>query len=120
MNPKYLWVTRALQLLTFFVVGPGIAIVIAYAAWREKPQTFHARRYGMVCVACGVTASLLIILAKWINADIRTPQYFVQLACVLFGLLLFFVGIGSFFPVLLHVWRWHKTTQLSDQNQTGR
>jgi hypothetical protein len=113
-----LWVTGALQLLTFFVIGPGIAIAIAYAAWRGKPQTFNAKRYGMVCVACGVTASLLIILAKWIN--VRTPQYFVQLACVLLGLLLFFVGVGSFFPLLLHVWRWHKTTQLSDPNQTGQ
>ncbi len=114
MNPKYLWVTDAVQLLTLFVVGPAIAIVIAYAACREKPQIFNAKRYGMVCVASGVTASLLLLLAKWINADIRTPQYFVQLTCVVIGLLLFFVGMGSFFPVLLHVWRCHKATRLTD------
>jgi hypothetical protein len=32
MNPDYLWLTGAMQLLTLFVVGPVIAIAIAYAA----------------------------------------------------------------------------------------
>jgi len=38
MNPKYLWLTDAMLLLTLYVVGLGIANVIAYAAWRGKPQ----------------------------------------------------------------------------------
>lgn len=59
MNPDYLWLTGAIQLLTFFVVGPVLAIAIAYAAWREKPRNVNYGRYGMVCVASGVTASLL-------------------------------------------------------------
>jgi hypothetical protein len=88
MNPDYLWLTGALQLLTLFVVGPAIAIAIAYAAWRRKPQNFNPQRYGMLCVASGVTASLLLVLAKRINADVRTPQYFLQFACVLLGGLL--------------------------------
>jgi hypothetical protein len=120
MNPKYLWLMGTMQLLTLFVVGPVIAIVIAYAACRGKPESFNPQRYGMVCVASGVTASLLSALAKWINADVRTPQYFLQFACVLLGGLLLGVGMGSIFPVLLHVWRWHKTTRLADHNQTGR
>lgn len=120
MNPEYLWLTGALQLLTIFVVGPVIAIAIAYVAWRRKPQNFKPQRYGVLCVASGVGASLLLVLAKWINADVRTPKYFLQLSCVLLGGLLLGVGIGCFFPVLLHVWRWHKTTQLADHNQTER
>ena len=120
MNPKYLWLTGAMQLVTIFVVGPAIAIVIAYAAWRGKPQNFNPRRYGIVCLASGVTASLLLVLAKWINADVRTPQYFLQLASVLLGGLLLGVGMGSVFPVLLNAWRWHKTTRLSESNQTER
>ena len=40
MNPKYLWLTDAMLLLTLYVVGLGIANVIAYAAWRGKPQNF--------------------------------------------------------------------------------
>ena len=120
MNPDYLWLTGALELLTLFVVGPVIAIAIAYAAWRQKPQNFYPQRYRMLCVASAVTASMLLVLAKWINADVRTPQYFLQLAYVLLGGLLLGVGMGSLIPVLLHVWRWHKTTQLPDRNQTER
>jgi hypothetical protein len=71
-----------------------------------------------VVVASGVIASLLLGVAKWINADVRTPQYFLQLACVLSGGLLLGVGVGALIPVLLHVWRWHKTTSLADPNQT--
>jgi hypothetical protein len=112
MNPKYLWLADAIQLLTFFVIAPVIAIVIAYAAWRGKPKNFSPQRYGMVCATSGVSASLLVVLAKWINADIRTPQYFLQLACFLLGFLLLGVGMGSFFPALLHLWRWHKKTRL--------
>jgi threonine/homoserine/homoserine lactone efflux protein len=118
MNPEHLWVTGAMQLLTFFVIGPVIAIAIAYSAWRGKPQALNAKRYGIVCAVCWVTATLLLTLAKWINADVRTPQYFVQLTCVLLGLLFGFVGVGSFLPVLLHLWRWHQTTRLADQNRT--
>ncbi|MGC2321536.1 MAG: hypothetical protein WA463_02795 [Terriglobales bacterium] len=119
MNPDYLWLTGAMQLLTFFVVGPVVAVVIAYAAWRGKPENFSPQRYGMVCVTSGVIASLLLGFAKWINADVRTPQYFLQLACVLVSGLLFGVLMGSGFSVLLCLWRWHKATRLGD-NQTER
>jgi len=67
-----------MQLLTFFVIGPAIAVVIVYRAWRQKLQTINPKRYGIVCLASSVIASLLLILAKWINADVRTPQYFLQ------------------------------------------
>lgn len=117
MNPKYLWATEAVELLTFFVLGPVVALVIAYAGWRGKQQAFNAKRCGMVCVGCGISSFVLLMLAKWINADIRTPQYFAQLFCFLFGFLLFFVSMGSFFPVLLHVWRWHKKTRLAEPTQ---
>jgi hypothetical protein len=120
MNPKYLWLTGTMQLMTLFVVRPVIAIVIAYAAWRGKPESFNPQRYGIVWVASGLTASLLLALGKWINADVRTPQYFLQLACVLLGGLLLGVGMGSFFPVLLHMWHWHKTTRLADHNRRER
>ena len=76
MNPDYLWLTGALQLLTLFVVRPVIAVAIAYAAWRQKPQNFNPQRYGMLCVASGVTASLLLVLAKWINADDQNSAVF--------------------------------------------
>jgi hypothetical protein len=73
MNPDYLWLTGAIELLTFFVAGPVLAIAIAYAAWRGKPKIFNPERYGMMCIASGVTASLLFVFVKWMNADVRTP-----------------------------------------------
>ncbi len=118
MNPDYLWLVDALQLLTIFVVGPVIAIGIAYAAWCGKPQNFSPQRYGKLCVASAMCASLLGVLAKSINADVRTPQFFLQLICVLLGSLLFGVAMGSVVPVLLYMWRWHKRTRLADHNHT--
>lgn len=120
MNPDYLWLTGAIELLTFFLVGPVLAIGIAYAAWRGMRQNFNPRRYWIVCMVSGVTAFLLLGLAKWMNVDVRTPEYFLQLTCVLFSGLLFGVCVGSFFPVLVHVWRSHKATRLADHNQAER
>jgi hypothetical protein len=115
MNPDYLWLTGAMQLLTFFVVGPAIAIAIACAAWRGESHNFNPKQYGTACIASGVTASLLFAFAKWMNVGIRTAQYFLQLTCVLLSGLLFGVCMGCFFPIVLHVWRWHKTTRLADR-----
>jgi hypothetical protein len=112
MNPNYLALSGALQLLTFFVIGPAIGIAIASATWRGKPQKFNPERYGMLCVASGVAALLLFGLAKWMNADSRTAQYLLQVACVLLGGLLFGICMGTGFSVLLRTWRWHKTTRL--------
>src|SRR5258706_6629422 len=117
MNPEYLWLTGALQLLTFFVVGPLLAIAVGYAAWR-KPQSFNREQFGMVCVAAGVAAVLMFVCARRINADVRETQYFFQLACVLLGGLLFGVFMGCGGVVLLRLWLWHKATRLTDDNQT--
>jgi hypothetical protein len=113
MNPQYLWLTDATELLTIFVVGPVLAIAIAYAAWRGKPKNFNPERYGIACIGSGVAAFLLFGLAKWMNADVRTAWYFLQLAFVLLGGLFFGVSMGCFFPVLLRVWRWHEATRVA-------
>ncbi len=83
-----------MQLLTFFVVAPIVAIAIGYAAWQGKPQNFDRERYGMASVASGIATALLFAWAKHINADVRTTQYFLQLACVLLSGLLFGVFMG--------------------------
>ena len=118
MNPDCLWLTGALQLLTFFVVGPVLAIAIAYTAWRGKPQNFDSGRYGMLCVMSGAIAFLLFAFAKWLNADVRTSQYFLQLTAVLLSGLLFGVFMGCGFSALLRVLRWHRATRLrGDQEE---
>ena len=113
MNPDYLWLTGAIQLLTFFAIAPAIAIVVAYAAWRGKPQNLSRKRYAMLCIASGATAFFLFGCAKWMNADVRTAQYFLQLACVVLSFLLFGLCMGCGFSLLLTFWRWHKTTRLT-------
>jgi undecaprenyl pyrophosphate phosphatase UppP len=118
MNPEYLWLTGALQLLSFFVIGPILAMAIAYAAWRGKLQSFKSERYVMVWVACGVAAVLLFVCAKRINADVRQTQYFFQLACMLLSGLLFGVSMGCCGVVISRLWLWHKATRLTDDSQT--
>ena len=117
MSPDYLWLTGLLELLALFVVGPALGFVIAYAAWSGKLPRLNPQRYGddrVLFVAFGVLASLLLVFAKWLNADVRTAQYLLQLACVLVGGLLFGVGMGCCFSVLLRLLRWHKATRLPD------
>ena len=117
MNPDYLWLSGAVQLLTWFVVGPLLAILIAHAAWRGKLRNVDSKRYAMPCIASGIFSFLLIGLAKWMNSDIRSTAYFLQLACVLLGGLSFGICMGCGFRILLGLWRWHKTTRLySRQN----
>jgi hypothetical protein len=112
MNPHYLWLTGALELLTFFVIAPALSIVVAYRAWREKEHNLDPERYVMRCVVSGGAALLLFGFAKWIDADVRTPEYFLQLTCLLLSFLSLGVCAGCGFSILLRSWRWHKTTRL--------
>jgi hypothetical protein len=112
MNPHYLWLTEGLELLSFFVFGPVLAIVIAYRSWRRKEDTPTPKRHGTRSAAFAVVFILLFVLAKRIDADVRSPQYFLQLTCVLLSFLSFGLAQGYFFSLLLDLWRWHNTTRL--------
>lgn len=59
----------------------------------------------------GSTAVLLLGFAKWLNADVRTAEYFLQLACFLLGYSLFGVCIGCGFALLMRVWYWNEETR---------
>lgn len=112
MNPAYyLRLTEGLELLTFCVLQPSLALAIAYRAWRERPENLS--RYKVPCLVSGATAVLLILFVRWLNADVRTFVYFLQVACFVAGFLLFGVCMGCGFAVLLSVWHWHKRTRLS-------
>ncbi|HEV7220618.1 MAG: hypothetical protein ACHP8A_03505 [Terriglobales bacterium] len=120
MNPKYLWLADALQLLVFFVVGPVLAIAIAYSGWRGKSRRFTSERFGIVCVVSGIAAVLMLVCARRINADVRDAQYFLQLGCMLLSGLLFGVYMGCGGVLILRMWFWHKATRVVDNNRTGR
>jgi hypothetical protein len=110
MNPHYLWLAETLELI-FFFSGPAIAIVIAYRALRERRGKSKPKPYGMRCIAAATTAVVLFGLARWMNAEVSSPLYFVQLACALLSLLAFGAAMGYFVPVLVNWWRWHSTTR---------
>lgn|SRR5512146_1017754 len=123
MTPDYLWLTGALEVLTLFAVGPVLGFLIAHAAWSGKPERLNPQRYGddrVLFVTFGVVATLLLVFAKWLNADVRTAQYFLQVACFLVGGLFFEVATGCCFSVLLRLFRWHKATRLLNKNTTER
>jgi hypothetical protein len=120
MSPHYLRLTEALELLAFFVIAPALGIVIAERAWRERARSLNPKRDGMRCVASSGAALSLFGLARWIDADVRTPQYFLQLTCVLLSLLSLGVSMVCFFSVLLSSWRWHKGTRLTGNPRRTR
>ncbi len=111
MNPRYyLWLTDALQLLAMFVVGPIVGIVIAYKAWRGQSENLS--RYRNPCLASTLSAAVLLVFAAWLNADVKTFQYFVQVACIVLGGLSLWVASGCGVAILLRTWYWHKETRL--------
>ncbi len=120
MNPHYLWLADAVLLLTVFVLGPVIGIAIAYAEWKEKRKHLTTQLYVIGWLGSAVAFALLFGFAKWLDADVRTPQYFLQLASMLLGGLLLGVCMGCGFCVLLRGWRWHKKTRLRHDNSTER
>jgi hypothetical protein len=110
MNPHYLWLTEGLELLTFFVIAPLLAIVIAYRAWREKNP--KPKKFVMQCVMSGAVALLLLAFVQRGVVDLHSFQYFLLLGCTLLCFLLLGVFMGSGFAVFLAVWRWHNATRL--------
>lgn len=73
MNPHYHWLTEGVELLSFFLFSPVLAIVVAYKGWRERADP---KRHGMRCAATAAAAIALFFAAKWINADISVPCIF--------------------------------------------
>jgi hypothetical protein len=93
-------IVDALLLLALFVGVPAIAGGIGYAASKGKPKTFDRDTYVVGFVACFLAASGVLFYAIHMQADVRTWQYLLQLACFGLGLLLFGIaggcGIGIF------------------------
>src|SRR4051812_42571139 len=109
-GPLYLQIIDGLALLIFFVVDPLLFIAIGYAAWKGKPSGFDQRKFAVSAIATFLVGTVLILLAKWINADIRTWPYAVQALCMILGLLLIGIGCGcgSGFVVLFAKTRPHQ------------
>ena len=108
MNPHYLWLTESLEVLTILGIAPAVAIVIALRTWRDARPGSHV----MSCVASGGVAFVLIGFAQWMNADIRSPLFFLQLACTITGFVLLGVWMGYGFSLLVGLLRFHNSSKL--------
>ena len=93
-GPAYLQIVGGLVLLIFFVVDPLLFIGIPYAAWKGKPEGFDQSKYAVSAIGTFLVGTILVLLAKWINADIRTWPYAIQAPCLIIGLLLIGIGCG--------------------------
>ena len=93
-GPLYLQIVDGLGLLIFFVVNPLLFVGIGYAAWKGKPRGFDQKEYAASAVVTFLLGTALVLLAKWINADIRTWPYAVQAPFMIIGLFLIGIGCG--------------------------
>ena len=107
----YLQIVDGLLLLILFVVDPLLCIAIGYGAWKGKPSGFDQKNYALSAITTFVVGSVLVVFAKWINADIRTWPYAFQATCEIIGLLLIGIGCGcgSGFFVLMAKTRTHES-----------
>jgi hypothetical protein len=95
MNPQItMGIAHGVLFLMFFVVAPLITAGIGYAAWNGKPTSFGRTQYWVSFLTNGAVSAFLMVYAKEMRADVRTPQYLVQVGCFALGFLLFGVAGG--------------------------
>jgi hypothetical protein len=89
-------------LLTIFVGTPTAAAAIGYAAWKGRPKTFSRDTFVLAFVATLMISGFLIVYAQRMQADVRTWQYLLQLACFELGVLLFGIAGGCAVGIFTH------------------
>ena len=91
--------------LTMFVGAPLLSAAIGYAAWKGRPRNFNRENYGMSLVVSGAAGVFLIVVAQRMQADVRTPQFLVELACFGLGVVLLGIAGGCALGVLILTYR---------------
>lgn len=89
-------------LLTLFVGAPTIAVAIGYAARKGRPKTFSRDTFVLAFVATLMISGFLIVYAQRMQADVRTWQYILQLACFEAGVLLLGIAGGCGVGIFTH------------------
>jgi uncharacterized membrane protein len=102
MDPRYLQIVDGLLLFCLFVRAPSISAAIGYAASKGKPNGFDRERYGLSAITAGAPGIALMVYAQRMHVDVRTPQYFLQLACFALGAVLLGVAGGCFVGVFTY------------------
>ena len=110
MNPHYLWLTERLESFNVLLVRTSTCDCHCVQVLAEEGP--NSKLHGTRCVAFITSFILLFVLAKWIDADVRTPQYFLQLTCVLLSFLSFGLAQGYLFFRLARPRIPHNATRL--------
>jgi len=104
-----LWLIDGFLLFVLFVVAPSIAAAIGYAAWKCQLKNFGRGLYWTAFVTLGGVSGFLLVFAQRMQADVRTWQYLLQLACFVLGALLLGVAMGC--AVAIFTFRWRALSQ---------
>jgi uncharacterized membrane protein len=102
MDPQYLPIVDGLILFALFVGAPSISVAIGYVAWKGRPNSFDRERFGLSALTTGAPGIALVVYAQRMHADVRTPQYFLQLACIALGAMLLGIAGGCFVGVFTY------------------
>ena len=89
-----LWILDLMLLFILFVLAPLVAAVIARAAWKGKPDNFNREKYIVALVASTIIACVLMVNAHWLQADITSGKFLVELICFILGAAMFGVAGG--------------------------
>jgi hypothetical protein len=89
-----LWILELMLLFILFVLAPVISVVIARASWKGKPDNFSREKYFVLFVVCVIAACVLMINARWLQADITTPKFLIELICFILGAVTFGISGG--------------------------
>jgi uncharacterized membrane protein len=109
--PLPIWIEATLFFLVFFGVVPAVAVVIGYAAWRGKPENWDRSMYWTAFAVSVMASGFLMVYAQRMQADIRTPQYIIQIALFGLGAVLFGVAGGCMVAIFTYgrgrgpIWR---------------
>ena len=89
-----LWILDLMLLFILFVLAPLVAALIARAAWKGKPDNFSREKYIVALVVSTIIACVLMVNAHWLQADITSGKFLVELICFILGAAMFGVAGG--------------------------
>lgn len=89
-----LWILDLMLLFILFVLAPVIAACIARAAWKGQPENLKRENYFILLVISAIAGCVLMIKAHWLQADITTGTFLVELICFIVGAAMFGVAGG--------------------------
>lgn len=87
---------------TMFLGAPFISLVVGYRTYKGWPRTFNRQTFFLLFLLTLAAASVLLVSAQRLNADVRTPLFLLQVLCFELGAVLFGVAGGWLLGIFLY------------------